>query len=156
MKKFSSKIIWIILAICFLVLIYPKQISVAPEIELTVFHDNGEIAKNIEVRRNWNSYAVGSWQIDAANTDENGKVKFESVQKRIPIIWERLKYYLPTIQMHENNSNAGSFYARDSQNHFVWGRVDYIDEECCPTKIIMTKQNSELRDSLFNLGLDSK
>ena len=156
MKITSSKIIWIILAICCLGLFYPKQITIAPKVELTVFYDNEEIAKNVEVRRNWNSYAVDSWQIDAANTDENGRVKFESVQKRIPIIWERLKYYLPTIQMHENNSNVGSFQARDPKNYFVWGRVDYIDENCCPTKIVMTKQNTELRNSLFNLGLDSK
>jgi len=86
MKKSSSKVIWIILAICFLVLIYPKQITVAPKVELTIFYENGEIGKNVEVRRNWNSYAVDSWQIDAANTEENGIVKFESVQKRIPII----------------------------------------------------------------------
>jgi hypothetical protein len=156
MKKSSSKVIWIIPAICCLVLLYPRQITLAPEVELTVFYDNGEIAKNVEVRRNWNSYAADSWKIDATNTDENGRVKFESVQRRIPIIWERLKYYLPAIQMHENNSNAGNFIAREPQNHFIWGRVDYLDENCCPTKIVMTKQNTELRDSLFNLGLDSE
>ncbi|CAN5597105.1 hypothetical protein BH20ACI4_BH20ACI4_11700 [soil metagenome] len=119
MKVTSGKIIWIVIAICCVILLYPRQITVAPEVELTVFYDNGEIAKNVEVRRNWNSYAVDSWQIDAANTDEKGKVKFEIVQKRVPILWERIKYYLPTFLMHENNSNAGSFYARDSQNHFV-------------------------------------
>ena len=155
MKKISSKIIWIFLTICFVILLYPRQITVAPEVELTVFYDSGEIAKNVEVRREWNSYAVNDWKIDAANTDEHGRVKFESVQKRIPIIWERLKYYLPTILMHENNSNVGNFQARDSQNHFIWGIVDYDNKNCCPTKLIMTKQNSEPIVS-FDLGLDSK
>lgn len=144
------------MAICCAVLFYPREMILAPEVELTVFYDSGEIAKNVEVRRNWISYAGGGWKKDAANTDENGKVKFEKIQKRIPIILERIKYYLPLISMHENNSNVGDFQARDPQNHFIWGRVDYIDENCCPAKIIMTKQNLELRDSLFNLGLDSE
>ena len=156
MKITSGKAILIILVICFLGLFYPKQMTVAPEVELTVFYDNGEIAKNVEVKRDWTSYVVDSWKIEAAVTDENGKVKFGSIQKRVPIILERLKYYLPLISMHENNLSVGNFQARDSQNHFVWGRIDYDNQNCCPTKIIMTKQNSELRDSLFNLGLDSK
>jgi hypothetical protein len=156
MKITFGKAILIILAICFLGLFYPKQMTLAPEVELTIFYDNGDIVKNIEVRRNWTSYVVDSWKIDAAVTDESGKVKFGSIQKRVPIILERLKYYLPLISMHENNLNVGNFQARDSQNHFIWGRVDYNNKNCCPTKIIMTKQNLELRDSLFNLGLDSK
>ena len=151
MKKSRGKIIWIILAICCLGLLYPKEMTVAPKVELTVFYDNGEIAKNVVVRRNWASYAVGKWQTNHATTDENGRVTFEGIQRRVPIILERLRYYLPIISMHENNSNVGSFTARDSQNHFVYGRVDYKDENCCPTKIVMTKQNFELTDSLFDL-----
>lgn len=131
--------------------------TLTPEVELTVFYDNGEIAKNIEVRRSWNSYAGGGWMVNHSVTDNNGKVKFESVQKRVPIILERLKYYLPIFSMHENNLNVGSITARNPQNHFVSGRVDYRDENCCPAKIIMTKQNSELTDSLFGFGeLDSE
>jgi len=152
MKKSSGKVIWIILAICCLGLLYPKEMTLAPEVELTVFYDDGEIAKNVEVRRSWISYAGDGWKVNEAITDENGKVKFERVHKRVPIILERLKYYLPVISMHENNSNVGSFTARDSQNHFVSGRVDYKDEDCCPTKIVMTIQNLELTDSLFGFG----
>ena len=150
MKKSTSKVIWIILAICCAILLYPREMTFAPEVELTVFYDNGEIAKNIVVRRSWTSYAGDSWEDDYATTNESGEVKFERVQKRVPIIWERIKYYLPLISMHENHSTVGSFTARDSHNHYVYGRVDYKDENCCPSKIVMTKQNFELTDSFFN------
>lgn len=157
MKITSGKVIWIILAICCLSLFYPKQTILTPEVELTVFYDNGETAKNVEVKRSWNSYAGDGWKVNYAITDENGKVKFGKVQKRVPIIRERLKYYLPIFSMHENNLNVGSITARNPQDHFVSGRVDYTDENCCPAKIIMTKQKSELTDSLFGFGdLDSE
>lgn len=157
MKITSNKIVWIISAICCLGLFYPKQITLTPEIELTVYFDNENFAKNVEVKRSWNSYAGDGWKVKHLITDNNGKVKFERVQKRMPIIWERLSYYLPIFSMHENNLNVGSITARDPQNHFVYGRVDYQDETCCPAKIVMTKQNFELTDSLFGFGeLESK
>ena len=153
MKITFGKIVWLTLAICFLVLLYPKQITIAPEVELTAFYENGEISKNVDVIRSWNSYADDNgWKINQAITDENGKVKFGKVQKRVPIILERLRYFLPIISIHENNSNVGSITARNPQNHFVYGRIEYTDENCCPTKIIMTKQNLELTNTLFGFG----
>ena len=157
MKITFGKVILIIVAICFLGLFYPKQITFTPEVELTVYFDNGDIAKNVEVKRSWNSYARDGWKVNHSTTDNNGKVKFKRVQKRVPIILERLRYLLPIFSMHENNLNVGSITARNPQNHFISGRVDYRDENCCPTKIVMTKQNLELTDSLFGFGeLDSE
>ena len=152
MKITSGKAILIISGICFLSLLYPKQMTLTPEIELTVYFDSGDIAGNVEVKRSWNSYAGDGWKVDRSNTDNNGRVKFERIQKRVPVIWERLKYYLPILSMHENNLNVASITARNPQNHFVSGRVDYRDENCCPAEIIMTKQNLELTDGLFGFG----
>ena len=150
MKKSYSKIIWIILAICCGILLYPREVTLVPEAELTVYFDDGKIGKNIEVSRSWNSYVGDGWKANVAFTDENGKVKFKAAKRRFPIIAQSFLYSFAPF-LHFYAGYAGSFKARDPQNHKIWERIDFRDSNCCPSEITMKSQESEL-ESTFIFG----
>lgn len=150
MKITLGKVIWIILAICCVVLLYPREVTLAPEAELTVYYEDGRIGKNVEVSRNWNSYMGDGWKANVAFTDENGKVKFKAATRRVPIIAQAFLTVVAPF-LHYYPGNAGSFKARDPQNHKIWERIDFRDSNCCPSEIIMKSQESEL-ESTFIFG----
>jgi hypothetical protein len=147
----KQKRIGIFIALLFLgVLFYPKEVTLTPEVDLYVRYEDGKEASKIEVRRDWITYVTGDgWNRDFQFTDEQGRVKFNAVKKRVPIILERLNYYLPYLSMHENNLNVGDIQSRNPKDHFTWGRVDYTDKNCCPKVLILKKENSDLPDWYF-------
>ncbi|HXG86014.1 MAG TPA: hypothetical protein VNI84_18485 [Pyrinomonadaceae bacterium] len=148
MKITSGKVILMILAICCLILLYPREVTLAPEAELTVYYEDGRIGKNVEVSRNSNSYRGDGWKASLAFTDENGKVKFKAAKRRFPIIAQAVLTVVAPF-LHYYAGNAGSFNARDPQNHKIWERIDYRDSNCCPSKIVMKSQESELNYMTF-------
>jgi len=150
MKKSSGKVIWIILAICCVVLLYPREVILVPEAELTVYYNDGRIGKNIEVSRSWNSYMGDGWKANVIFTDEYGKVKFKAAERRFPIIAQSILYVFAPF-LHFYAGYAGSFKARDPQNHRIWERIDFRDDNCCPSEIVIKPQETEL-ESTFIFG----
>ncbi|HMS39731.1 MAG TPA: hypothetical protein PKE69_05860 [Pyrinomonadaceae bacterium] len=143
-----KKLTLIIVAICCAIMLYPREVILVPEAELTVYYDNGQIAKNIEVSRSWNNYMGDGWKANIAFTDENGIVKFKAANKRFPIIAQSFLYYFSPF-LHFYPGYAGSFKARDPQNHKIWERLDFRDDNCCPNKIVMKHQETQLETTFI-------
>jgi hypothetical protein len=121
--------------------------------EITILSNNKQIVAKANAKRTYRTYLDEEGIVDNfANADENGKVKFESVKGRVPLIAQWIKFVTTLLSPHDYPSSGGRILARDSQNHFLWKDVGYKNEDCCPTEIVIEMQKSEMYDS--NLGIN--
>ncbi|MDQ4122896.1 MAG: hypothetical protein M3209_15780 [Acidobacteriota bacterium] len=150
MKKHLGKLPLGILVVCFAVLLYPREVILAPGAKFTVYYEDGRIGKNVEVSRSWNSYMGDGWKANLSVTDENGKVIFKPAKGRVSLIYQGTLIVIAPFG-HFYPGTAGSFKARDPQNHKIWERIDFRDYNCCPSEVVMKMQESEL-ESTFIFG----
>ena len=142
MKKHLWKIPYAILGVCILTLIYPREVVLIPASEMTVRYEGGQLVTDGEVSRNWNNYLGDGWKATIVRIDEKGKARFTAVKRRVPILLQALEV-AGSIPGHYYAGLAGSFKARDSNNHLIWQRVDFRDSRCCPTEIVIGLHESE-------------
>jgi hypothetical protein len=148
MKKY---LLFAILAVCILVL-YPREVVLIPAIEITLRYEGGDPVAHGEISRNWNHYLGDGWKASIVRTDENGKAKFVAVKKRVPMLLQGLKVVF-SIPGHYYPGLAGSFVGRDSNNHFIWQRIDFNGSNCCPTEIVISLHETEDQvDKYFTFG----
>ncbi|MEO7673633.1 MAG: hypothetical protein ABIU09_06095 [Pyrinomonadaceae bacterium] len=136
-----------------LFLLYPQEVVLVPETRLTVVYEGGEVVTHGEVSRNWNHYLGDGWKATVVRTDENGKVRFKVVTKRVPILIQFVKTVIAPFG-HYYPGLGGSLIARDSNNHFIWKREDFRQSNCCPETIVigLHEEEGEASDSYFTFG----
>jgi hypothetical protein len=136
-----------------LVLLFPREVVLMPEANLSVVYEGGQPVSNGEVSRNWNHYLGDGWKATVVRTNENGAVRFKPVKKRVTILIQCLKAVLAPLG-HYYPGLAGSFKARDADNHFIWQRVDFRESNCCPREIVISlhEKEGEASDSYFTFG----
>lgn len=101
---------------------------------ILVTYEGGEIVSNGEVSRNWNHYLGDGWKSTIVKTNDKGELRFYRVKKRVPLVVQLVKTIVSPFG-HYYPGLAGSLKARDSDNHFIWNRVDFNSSYCCPEKI---------------------
>lgn len=148
LKRIVTIISGIILLCIAIWLFYPREVIFAPEMEITIVFENDQIVPSADAQRWWGTYLDNEGiRKDYAQADENGKIKFQQVKGRVPLVLQWLKFVTTLLSPHDYPSSSGRITARDSQNHFLWQDVGYENENCCPEKIIIKKQNRQLLDS---------
>lgn len=132
-------------------LLYPREVVLVPEARLNVLSEDGEIPENIEVSRTWNHYLGDGWKSSVTMPDESGEVRFPAVKKRVPVSLQLLKLALSPFG-HYYPGLAGSFKARDPNNHSTWERIDFNDSNCCPAEIRISNRSGDALESTFTFG----
>jgi len=118
-----------------LLLLYPREVVLVPDITMRVHNSDGSIVVNGEVCRTYNHFLGDGWKTTLLKTDSEGFVKFNATKRRVPPLIQGLKIVFSPFG-HYYPGLAVSIVARDSQNHFLWQRIDDNDENL-PNEIII-------------------
>jgi hypothetical protein len=147
--KISLGIVLIFLAVY---LLYPREVIFAPETEITIVFENEQIVPNADAQRWWGTYLDNEGLItDYTQADKDGKIRFQQVKGRVPLVLQWLKFVSTLLSPHDYPSSSGRILARDMQNHFIWQSISYENENCCPSKITIKKQDWEISDSFIGI-----
>ncbi len=149
----GKTILLVLIGFVVIVLIYPRQVILVPEMDILVTDEAGGIVSNGEVSRSWNHYLGGGWKSTVVRTTEKGAVKFVAVKKRVPLFIQLSKLVLSPFG-HYYPGFAGSVIARDASNHLIWKRVDFKSSDCCPGNIVISLNavKGEADDRNFTFG----
>ncbi len=148
-----KKLFLVLVGCVVLVLFYPRQVILVPEMNVLVTYEGGEIVSNGEVSLNWNHYLGDGWKSTVVKATQRGELRFNAVKKRVPLIVQVPKTILSPFG-HYYPGLAGSLKARDSDNHFIWKRLDFKSSDCCPEKIVISlhAEKGEADDRYFTFG----
>ncbi|MCM3872840.1 MAG: hypothetical protein ND895_19340 [Pyrinomonadaceae bacterium] len=87
MRIEPKHILILILILVAVLLLYPRENTVAPAFRLRVFDEAGNPASRVVVKQEWEYLAVGSeQQSEYSSTDENGYVEFPRRSERVSLL----------------------------------------------------------------------
>ena len=123
--------------------LFPKNESLVPSMNVVLKYADGSPVANGEVSRKWNHYLGRGWQTSIERTDSAGRVHFPEVTRRVPLVVKSYDAIFEPLFEHQALGFAGDLVGRDATNHLIWQRVDFDDENCCPTEITILRHDDE-------------
>jgi len=148
-SPFRITLVFLILAIG-VFLGYPRNVQIAPEMNIIVKNLDGTPAADIEVVRSLKSHKIiNNYKTEnPVRTDGNGVVKISPYFIRLPLVFQGM-LWVKAWGLRGMPYTGGRINARDDKDHTLWDDVGFDEDDCCPSILTLQQKDFELRDELF-------
>ncbi len=129
---------------------YPRDVQIAPEMNIIVKNLDGTPAADVEVVRSLKSHnIINTFKTEnPLRTDGNGVVKIPPYVVRLPLVFQGM-LWIKAWEPHGMPYTGGRINARNDKDHTLWDDVGFDEDDCCPSILTLRKNGFELSDELF-------